>query len=364
MRDKNRRNVFLLGLTSFFNDISSETIFALLPLYVGSASIVGFLGGIIHGLGELTKVYFGYLSDRMGKREPLVVAGYLTSIVAKFVIPFISKSQLFIALMADRLGKGIREGPRDAIISLSRKKGWAFGMQKAMDTAGAVLGGLIAFLFVYFQRDYRTAMIFAAYVGVLSLVPLVFVRVPKIRPMHKSFTSTIRAVPKKFRKFEVVAGLFGLALISPIILIKTSYEFFGATGLLIYVAFNIVYALSSELLGSFSDKVGRQKILSFSFGSTALAFLFMYFGGYAIIPGFLVYGLSFGAFRSTAGALVSEISGSEKATSLGLFQTILGLSIFFGSTLFGVLIDLIGGGTYLIGSVVAITSLGVYKMLA
>lgn len=363
MRDKNRRNVFLLGLTSFFNDISSETIFALLPVYIGSTSMIGFLGGIIHGLGEITKVYFGYISDRLGKRKPLIITGYMTSIISKLFIPFIGKSQIFLALMTDRLGKGIREGPRDAIISLSRKKGWAFGIQKAMDTAGAVIGGLIAFIFVYLQKDYKTAMIVAVYIGFLSLIPLLFVKVPKIKPTKRSFTSALNAIPPEFKRFEIVVGLFGLALVSPIILIKTSYDFFGVWGLLIYTGFNIVYAMSSEILGSYSDKIGRGKILNLSFASAALAFLLMYFGGYAIIPGFIVYGLAFGSFRSTSSALVSEISGREKATALGLFQTTLGLSIFVGSTIFGVLLNSFGNVAYLAGTLASLASLGAYKML-
>lgn len=356
------RDVFLLGLTSFFNDVGSETLFTLLPLYVGQGSI-GFLGGIIHGLGEITKVYFGYVSDRLGKRKPVVMSGYALSIISKFFVPLVDKSQIFAALLVDRLGKGVREGPRDAIISLSKRRGWAFGVQKAMDTLGAVVGSLFAFAFVYLGGNFRVAMIMAAFVGLLSLVPLTFVKVRPTNPIKADFASAMKKSSEEMRGFLMVSGLFGLALVSPLLIIGTVYDSLGAIGLLGYVAFNVVYATSSNYMGALSDRIGRRNVINVSFFSVAAAFLLIYAGGFAQLMGLMVYGLAFGAFKSVSKAFVGDICVSNRATAMGLFQAVLGLSIFLGSTAAGLVMGSLGNGVYLIGTGISLAAVAGFKLL-
>lgn len=361
--DRDRKNVLLLGTTSFFNDISSETIFALLPLYVGSSGMVGILGGIISGFGDIVKVYFGYLSDHLGTRKPVVFLGYMLSAIAKLLITAVATPFIVLVLIVDRLGKGIREGPRDAILAVTKRKGWAFGLRQAMDSTGAVVGGLIAYYFLTVGADYASAIGFAALVGLAALFPLLFIDAPRFKPSRESFSKTLNHVSGEIKKILVVAVLFGLVLISPLILIKTSYDQLGNLGILVYTAFNIVYALSSRKLGAMSDTYGRSPILNLSFASAALAFLLAFMGGWAVLPGFLLFGIALGAFNSTFGALVSDMTDKNKATSLGLSRTVVGISVFIGSTVFGVLLDTIGMGTYLIGTVFSVAAMVAYNTL-
>jgi len=359
----NQKNVLLLGSTSFFNDISSETLFTLLPVYLDSPISLGLIGGIISGLGDFIKVFFGYLSDKLGKRKILVQLGYLISSLSKLIIPFIDKVWLFLLMIFDRLGKGIRESPRDSIISLSKKKGKAFGIQKAMDTSGAIIGGLLAYFFISNGFELKSALLVAALIGFLALLPLYFVKVPPFKKTNKKLHKTLKELPSDLKKFSIVSGMFGLVLISPLFLIKTAYVTFGDKGLLIYTLFNIIYVISAAYFGSLSDRVGRDIILKFSFLSAALSFFFMFLGSFGIIVGLVLYGAAFGSFRSSANAFVSEIGGSNKGTALGLFQTILGISIFTGSLLFGYLLKILSNNAYLIGSLFSILTLVIYQFI-
>ena len=357
---KEKKNVFLLGLTSFFNDFSSETIFALLPLYIPSAGAIGFIGGIMSGLGDLTKVYFGYLSDHIGRRKPIVFLGYFLSALSKLLISLISWPFFVIFLLTDRLGKGIREGPRDAILSLSEKRGWAFGIQKALDTSGAIAGSLMAYLIVNLSLDFQGGMFFAAIIGFFALIPLLFVDSPHFRKSHKNFSETIRGISNKVKKIFPTAIIFGVAAISPMIIIQESYKQVGKLGILAYIGFNLVYAFSARLFGSKSDKVGRKPVLNFSFIISGLSFLLIYLGGILSIIGFLLYGVAVGAFNSTIRAFIGDLAENNKGTSMGEFQTIFGLSVFFGSTIIGVLRTIIGTQAYLIPASLSILAYFVF----
>ena len=194
-------------------------------------------------------------------------------------------------------------------------------------------------------------------------MPLLFVESPKFKPTKESFSKTLGNVSGKIKQILVVAVLFGLVLISPLILIKTSYDQLGNLGVLVYVGFNIVYALSSKNLGALSDRWGRSPVLNMSFVSAALAFLLAFIGGWALLPGFLLFGIALGAFNSTFGPLVSDMSGKDKATSLGLARTVVGISVFIGSTAFGILLDTVGANTYLIGTGLSVAAMTAYNVL-
>ena len=160
--DADKKNVALLGTTSFFNDFSSESVFSLLALYASSPSLVGLLGGIMNGLGSIFKLLFGYMSDKINQRKPMVFAGYLTSALSKFSLPFVGQSGMAVPLITDRIGKGIRTSPRDAILAGAKNKGWAFGWHRALDTLGAVGGSVFAYLLINNGGDYGRAMLIAA----------------------------------------------------------------------------------------------------------------------------------------------------------------------------------------------------------
>jgi MFS family permease len=318
---------------------------------------------VISGLGEITKVYFGYLSDHLGTRKPVVFTGYLLSALSKFLIPLVSQPMIIGVYLVDRLGKGIRDGPRDAIVATAERKGWAFGLRQAMDTTGAVVGGLAAYYFLTTGRNFASAMFIAAGVGLLALVPLLFVEPPPFERTKKGFLQTIGEVSGSMHRVLAAGAVFGLVMVSPIILIKTSYDQLGSVAVLVYAAYNVIYALSSRYLGALSDTTGRKSLLNASFIFAGMSFLLVYFGGWAVAPGFLLYGVSMGAFHSTSSALVSDMVTEKRGTALGLFRTALGVSIFLGSSAFGLLLDSIGASTYLIGTGVSLASLVAFNAL-
>ncbi|MBR9680602.1 MAG: MFS transporter [Candidatus Altiarchaeota archaeon] len=346
---KNKKNVVLLGTTSFFNDISSEAIFTLLPLYIQSPGLLGLIGGIISGLGDIIKVYFGYLSDHIGRRRIIIWVGYLFSAIAKLIIPFVITPFIIILLIIDRIGKGIREGPRDAILSFSKHKGWAFGLQKAMDTFGAVVGGLIAFVFVLMGGGYQGAMIFVAILGLFALLPLTLIEHTHVDKNPLSFRKTIKGMSHGMGWFLLATSVFGVVMISPLLLIREAYLELGNLGILVYVLFNIVYAFSAKLIGENSDKLGRTWGMNLSFLSAAIAFLAVFYGGWLVIIGFMMYGVAMGAFNSVSRALVSELFTKHTATAQGIFQTTFGLAVLVGSSIFGLSLGTIGKEIYLVG---------------
>ena len=358
---KNRKNVVLLGTTSFFNDFSSEAIFTLLPLYLPSPEAVGIVGGIMSGLGDLTKVYFGYLSDRMGKRRPLVFAGYFLSALSKLLIALVRWPFFVAFLLTDRLGKGVREGPRDAILSVADNRGWAFGVQKALDTTGAVFGGMLAYFIISSGMDFRQGMLVAAAVGFLSLLPLLWVRVPPFKRSKEGFEETLHGVSPRVTHLLPVAAVFGLVAVSPMLVIQEAYRQVGPLGILAYVAFNIIYAFSAGELGSLSDRVGRTPVIVASFLLASAAFASVFAGGLFTVLGFALYGVSIGAFNSATRALIGDLAKSHVATSLGEFQTVFGLAVFAGSILTGWLLNFWGRGAYLLLSAMALAAVPVYR---
>lgn len=351
-----KKNVLLLGTTSFFNDISGEALFTLLPLYIKNPGLLGILGGIISGFGDVIKVYFGYLSDHLGKRRVIVFLGYALSAVSKIIIPLVSSPLIIILLIFDRIGKGVREGPRDAILSFYKNKGWAFGLQKAMDTLGAVFGALLAYVAVTLALDFRTAMLVAASLGIFSLIPLLFVGHTHVDKNPEGFRETLKGVTKGMGWIVVVGSLFGLVMISPILLVREAYLALGSLGIIAYVFFNIIYSVSARAFGGLSDTLGRAFGMNLSFVSGFLGFFMVFLGGWWVALGFAFYGVSMGAFNSVSRALVGDLFTERKATAQGLFQTTTGIAVLVGSTLFGFGLSLIGRLVYLVYASFALLS--------
>lgn len=176
-------NILLLGFVSFFNDLSSEMIMPILPMFIkslgGAGLIIGLIGGLRDSVSSILKVLCGYWSDRTGKRKIFVSSGYLTSSVFKLFLAF-SKSWQHVLIFAglERTGKGLRTAPRDAIIadSMPEEKGKGFGIHRALDTSGAILGSIIVFLLFWFKGfDFKSIILFAAIISFISLIPLYFV---------------------------------------------------------------------------------------------------------------------------------------------------------------------------------------------
>jgi MFS family permease len=378
-------NIILLGIVSFINDASSDMIWPILPMFITSIGGGGLAVGLIGGLGEsvssLLKVFSGYWSDRFGRRKALVASGYALSSISKMFFPLIGDwVHLLILKPLERVGKGIRTAPRDVLIadsSLEGRRGRSFGIHRALDTSGALLGSLSAFIFVWFLGlPFRSILIIAAVLGFLALIPLIFVK--DIRAQTKRKTSLkigLGRLGKQFRLFILVVTIFALGNFSYMFLILRTREAFQtvfserlaeAVPILLYVLFNISYAIFSIPLGSVSDKVGRGKVLALGyalFGLTCLGFIFsetLYF----FVVLFLTYGLFHASVDAIQRAYASDLVSKEwRGTALGTFHTSIGLAALPASTIAGTLWDINPALTFTFGAAAAFLAAGLLTTL-
>ena len=371
------RNVFFLGVVSFLTDVSSEMIFTLLPLFllnvlrVGTP-VIGLIEGIAEGTASLLKVLSGWLSDRLGRRKGLAVFGYSLSTLVK---PFLYFATTWGAAagvrFVDRVGKGIRTSPRDALVADSappEEMGKSFGFHRGMDTLGAVLGLSVAALVVYvvqqggleLTRDaFQTIVLVGIVPAVLAvLVLLFFVRERGKGAGSESPAASFGGPPAeavnarkgfdlRFKLFLVVVVVFTLGNSSDAFLILRAQDlgFSVPQVLLLFVAFNLVYALVSLPAGLVSDRLGRKGVIVVGWSIYALAYL-----GLAVASAawqvwllFALYGLYYGVAEGVSRAFVADLVPAERrGTAYGLYHTAVGLSLLPASLIAGWLWHLIG----------------------
>lgn len=357
------RNIFFLGLISFFMDISSEMVYPIIPLYLVSAfgatpAIVGIIEGIAESTASLLKVFSGYVTDRYKCKKPIAFIGYATGFIYKLALLFASSwAGILTARVIDRLGKGIRTAPRDVLVSESADKnemGKSFGIHKALDMAGSAIGILLAYLLLRKlgnnQADYK--MIFAVSVipTVLALFMFVFVkekkepRNPKIR---EHFWKNFSALDGRLKLYLLVVFLFTLGNSSnSFLLLRAKSAGFNDTNvILLYFLYNLTVSILSVPFGKLSDKIGRKQILTAGyllFSIVYLGFAFATKSGTFIII-FLVYGIFTAMTAGVERALIAEISPIElKGTMLGLHSTIAGIALLPASVVCGFLWESFG----------------------
>ena len=370
------RNVFFLGVVSFLTDVSSEMVFTLLPLFllnvlrVGTP-VIGLVEGIAEGTASLLKVGSGWLSDRLGRRKGLALVGYSLSTVAK---PFLYFATTWGAAggvrFADRVGKGIRTSPRDALVADSAppgEMGKSFGFHRGMDTAGAVVGLALAALVVYLvQRGglelTRDAFQTVVLVGVVPaflavLILALFVRERRANgaasnglasPDDRGHRLMTRgSMDVRFKLFLVIVVLFTLGNSSDAFLILRAQNLgFSVTEvLLLFVGFNVVYALASLPAGLISDRLGRKGLIIAGWSIYALAYLGLGLASttWHVWLLFALYGLYYGVAEGVSRAFVADLVPPEKrGTAYGLYHTAVGLSLLPASLIAGWLWHLIG----------------------
>jgi MFS family permease len=349
---KTSKNIILLGFVSLLNDISSEIIQPVLPIFIaslgGGGLAVGLIGGISDGLPSLLKVLAGCWSDRLGKRKPLVVAGYALSAVGKLFLPAATTWQhVFLLKTLERSGKGVRSAPRDAMISESTDKsnrGRGFGLHRAMDSTGAVIGSILAYLLWQNGMSYSSIFMVA---GVLSLVALLpFYKVlESFRAPNCEVRLTLSGLSPELRRFLVIACLFALGNFSYMFFILRAQGLFSgaeavAAPLLLYALFNLVYAILALPIGIWSDRVGRKRVLALGyalFALTALGFAFVS-NLAGLIALFALYGLVYALVDGSERAYVSDMSpGSLRGSSLGLYYGAVGVAAIISSLAAGAL---------------------------
>jgi MFS family permease len=349
---KTRKNILLLGFVSLLNDISSEIIQPILPIFIaslgGGGLAVGLIGGISDGLPSLLKVLAGYWSDRLGKRKPLVVAGYALSAVGKLFLPAATTWQhVFLLKTLERSGKGVRSAPRDAMISESAEegsRGRGFGLHRAMDSTGAVIGSILAYLLWQGGMSYSSIFMVAGVLSVVALLP--FYRVTEsFRAPSCDVRLRLSDLSPQLRRFLLIACLFASGNFSYMFFILRAQGFFSgaeavAAPLLLYALFNLVYALMAMPAGIWSDRVGRRRVLALGyalFALTALGFAFVTnLAGLIVLFG--LYGLVYALVDGSERAYVSDLSSAIlRGSSLGLYYGAIGIAAIFSSLLAGAL---------------------------
>ncbi len=366
-------NVVLLGIVSFLNDLSSEMIMPILPMFVkslgGAGLAIGLLGGFRNSISSILKVFCGYWSDKTGKRKIFVSSGYLTSAFFKLFLAFSKTCQhavIFAAL--ERVGKGLRTAARDAIIadSMATERGKGFGIHRALDTSGAILGSIIVFLlFWFFGLDFKLIILIAGVIAFASLIPLHFVKESKKEPQDLTLKIGLKNLPKSLKLFILISGIFALGNFSYMFFVIRAQQFFTAklsiaVPILLYILFNIFYAAFAIPLGALSDKIGREKVIVLGyllFSLTSLGFALLTSLS-AFIVLFALYGITHAAIDGTQRALVSDLSSQQlKAIALGTFHATIGLMALPASLIAGFLWQNIAPNvTFIYGSVLGFIS--------
>ncbi|WP_313711984.1 MFS transporter [Pseudomonas sp.] len=366
------RSVWALGFVSLFMDISSEMIHALLPLYMvtvlgTSVVAVGFIEGIAEATASITKVFSGALSDRLGKRKLLTVLGYGLGALTKPVFPMASGLEwLTAARFVDRIGKGIRGAPRDALVAdvtPPELRGAAFGLRQALDTVGAFLGPLLAIALMWltashFQTVFWVAVI-PAFIAVYILVA--FVREPEVSPGARPLRSPLalhelaRLGPAYWRLIGLTM-VFTLARFSEAFLLLRAQDMglapLWAPAVLVLMA--LAYSLSAYPAGALSDRMGRRGVLMIGLGLLAAADLLL-----ALLPGWAglalgvaAWGLHLGFTQGIFAALIADSAPANlRGTAFGLFNLLTGVALLVASVVAGLLWD--GAGfqaTFLVGA--------------
>ncbi|MHA2327033.1 MAG: MFS transporter [Candidatus Hodarchaeales archaeon] len=344
-------NVLLLGLVSFFADISGEMMTPVLPLYIatlgGSSLVIGFIGGLGDAVANIMKVFSGYLADKTGKRKGLITIGYGIPFFAKLGIGLSNAwEEVMLLKPIERLGKGIRGAPRDSLLADSisfELRGKAFGFHRMMDTAGAIIGSFLAL------------GITLLFYNVLS-----------------SLLQNLKELPKSYYRFLIVSIVFGLANFTILLFIlnaktvilgideSTPPQLQIAIPITIFIWFNIVYTTLSIPFGGWSDKYGRKAVFGFGLVLFAIA-CFGFLLTNNIIVLFLVFGI-YGAFNAATDGVqkayaVDLLPTDLKGTGIGLLQTLMGFASIIGGMVAGYLYDLDSHYSFVYGGVMAMTAL-------
>jgi MFS family permease len=354
------RGVWALGLVSLFMDTSSEMIHALLPVFLvgvlgASVAAVGLLEGTAEAIAQITKVFSGTLSDWLGRRKLLTVAGYGLAALTKPLFALApSAGWVFAARGLDRVGKGIRGAPRDALIAdltPAQARGAAFGLRQALDTVGAFAGPLIAIaLMAATADDFRTVFWLATIPAAVSVLVLVlFVREPQREATRSSaerprLAALVGTLGSRFWWLVVVAALFTLARFSEAFLIlKIADVGLGVAYVpAVLVVMNVAYALSAYPAGWLSDRVNRWGVFAVGAVLLVAADVVLAFGASIAVVGvgIALWGLHMGFTQGLLAALVADAASAEqRGTAFGAFNLVTGLALLVASVLAGVLWD-------------------------
>jgi len=375
------KNVFVLGLVSFFNDMASEMIYPIVPIFLTSVlgapvAIVGLIEGIAESTASVLKVISGWLSDKWQKRKPFVVAGYLFSAISKILLSLAySWPFVLFARFVDRFGKGTRTSSRDALITESSEnkvRGKAFGFHRTLDTLGAVVGPLIALLAIHFLDNNFRLIFFLAFIpaciGILLLLFFVKEKKKEANSLN-TFHFNWRELNPSFKIFLLISLIFALGNSSDAFLILRAQNLGLSVSLVVlaYVLFNFTYAIFSMPAGIISDKIGPKKVLLAGFLLFSAVYLFFGLAHSSLLLWLLfpIYGIYMALTEGVGKAYISNLVPQEKAgTAFGVYQTTIGLCTFFASLIAGLLWTYIDVSTpFIFGSIMALISAFLFIVL-
>ncbi|MDP2682657.1 MAG: MFS transporter [Deltaproteobacteria bacterium] len=374
------KNVFAAGLVSLFMDISSEMIYPILPIFLttvlgASKSTIGIIEGIAESTASILKIFSGWLSDRLGKRKLLMGIGYGVSVLSRPIMATAGNwTDVLAARFVDRFGKGVRTAPRDAIIADSVENnnlGKAFGFHRSMDTLGAVIGpGIAFFVLAMFMNNFRLVFWLSLIPGIIAVCLIIFFITEKrhAREGAKLPKLTFKDFNGDFRRYILVITVFSIGNSSDAFLILRA-ESLGIPKEFIpvvYLAFNLIYSISSMPMGILADKIGTRKMVAFSFifYSGIYAGLAFATGKLHIIALFILYGLFKGMSEGTQRAYLASIAPPErKATAFGIYHMAVGIALLPASIVAGALWDKIGPeAAFLYGTVTGLLAFILFSM--
>ncbi|WP_304517990.1 MFS transporter [Cecembia rubra] len=377
------RNVIVLSLVSFFTDVASEMLYPVMPIYLSSIGFSVLLIGVLEGFAEatagLSKGYFGKLSDNRGKRLPFVQFGYALSAISKpLLVAYVFPLWVFFARTLDRLGKGVRTGARDALLSdeaTAATKGRVFGFHRSMDTLGAVVGPLLALIYLaYRPEDYKMLFLLAFLPGVLAIGFTFLIREKKkempqviLKTKFLDFIKYWKQSPEAYRKLVLPILIFTVFNSSDVfLLLKLKEAGLGDTYVIgMYIFYNLVYALFAYPMGSFADRWGMKSIFIFGLFVFAAMYLGMSYADqlWMFAALFLLYGLFSAATEGVAKAWITNISQpKDTATAIGTYTAFQSIGTLMASSLAGLIWYSFGPEfVFIISGTVALT-VGVYMI--
>jgi len=343
-----------MGLVSFFNDVASEMIYPIVPIFLTSilgapASIVGLIEGIAESTASILKIISGWFSDKLQKRKPFVIVGYSLSSISKAILGFAFSWPLVLAArFIDRFGKGTRTSARDALItesSLPSNRGRSFGFHRTLDTLGAVVGPLAAILLLYLLgNNFRLIFFLAVIPSTVGVILLIFYVKEKKKESAKQESVKLNwgNFNRSFKFFLFISIIFAIGNSSDAFLILRAKNLGLSITLTIlaYTLFNFTYALFSTPAGIISDKIGPKKVLLSSF--LLFSFVYLFFGlinqGLFLWLLFPIYGIYMALNEGIGKAYISNlVPQGRSGTAFGIYQTTIGLCTFFASLIAGLL---------------------------
>jgi len=366
------QNIFFTGLTSFLTDTTTRMVYAVMPLFLlsigASKTELSLIEGIAESTASVLKALSGFWSDKIGRNKPFMLAGYvITAVISPLFSLATSPLQVLLLRFTERVGKGIRTAPRDSLIAASSragKKGRGFGLHKAMDNSGAIVGPLLAYAVLSaFPGEYRRVFLLSVIPAALGIGVIVF----GIREVKKAQKTSRRKFSFKdfsarYYAFLAIAFIFTLGnSTDALLLVKASDVGIEAVFIpLVYLVFNAVSVLLAIPLGMVSDRFGRAKLIVFGYFLYAL----IYFGfgwnndKFVMVLLFALYGLYSAATDGVQKALVSDLVDKDKqGTGLGIYNSLIGITLLPASAIAGVLYDTVDNSApFYFGAAMALTA--------